>query len=376
MAHPPSDQMWAAEAVSEIRAACPERDDLAPWRKLSLRNDEERTFVLDKVEETYGEKRAPEQPLAALDNGAGKKPKVDRICRDSACKDIPQHDPDLCPNHFCKTCGDAWNKEVTRTDGRKTPHGNNCPKKLKGACAASAIAKRTADTAARKAASAGLADMAVARPLYGPVVPALPVHVAQQQQQQQQEPRSPSVGPLELPDELVANGDFSLVEYDSGRGASLTNDESAVPGSPQKNYEILTTELELERLSVDLRELEEGVNRKTQNARFLRSLNGPWIETYPPIKIKTSAKVTGTKKQRTAALKIRTIRVMYDVAKRDPANRVGPVDLKKGIDMVRGGPYVSERGYGDEVVHKITKTIDDMFRLCTTCHRTPWKECV
>ena len=364
----PVDSMWAGRVVSGIHTLCPELEDIVHFETFGLGNVFERASVLDMARRSYHAKRPAEQPLAALDNGAGKKAKKPKVChhKPAKCDTPPYHVPNLCPHHKCLRCNVKWNALVERPDGTTRIHGQNCPQHLVGATSAAAIAKRKADTAARKVASTGLGAMPVAAD--PPVVHAPPAHVAQQQQA----PPSEAMPTVRITDEVVAKADFSAFKF--GRGAALTDDDtdgSVAPGSPQ--YDIPTTELKQGRYYVGERELQDGVPPQEQDVPYMKSLKTFFTQKFPPDKITRTVPVTGTKEERAITLQLRTLKVMYFVACRHPENRVGPRDLRKGIDNVRGGPYTEEGRFSEEDVRAMTIQIDEIFGLCTTCHRRQGK---
>ena len=194
-----SDPMWAAETVAGILSVCADQEDVKIFEQFSQGTDQERAAVLDLARRRSSGKRPPQQQLSELDNGTTKKTKKTKkppkMCQPCALTCPPGYVPHkalFCPRKFCELCEVYQNEKVPRAGGRRTKHGQNCPKRPKGIVARSSTGS-SASASAPPVASAGgdaLANMPVHREGHPPL--------RATESQQQPPPRIPTDEELQL----------------------------------------------------------------------------------------------------------------------------------------------------------------------------------
>ncbi len=381
---PHADLYWGSKMAAGVLDMCPGRKEAKTLKKFSECDKQaQQHFVKMVLDRCSGGKRPPQQPISALDKHDTKKAKPtptkprSLICRSIVCREIARpkevdHKALFCPQKVCKTCKKSQDTLVMRSGGKETRHGQNCPLKPMGVCARAAPANTSASAAAPHVGGDVLATIPSVPPVYGVDEDVRPPPNAQQQQQQQQQQtlRSPSVGRVSIPD-YFDRDDFALLDPDTDSDEDEDEDEPMVPGSPQKHYDIVTAMLERGKWHVGPRELQDDLDATEQDERYLLGLKTYWTQRYHPIAVVGAVPAHGTEREREAALKVETFKVMHGLAvySHDKAKRVGPIDLKMGVQNVRGSTYVAQTDYSEDILFETVERIDTALDLCCTCHR-------
>ena len=169
---PPIYIPWAAETVAGILSVCADEEDVKIFELFSQGTDQERAAVLDLARRRSSGKRPPQQQLSEMDNGTTKKTKKTKkppkMCQPCALTCPPGYVPHkalFCPRKFCELCQVYQNEKVPRAGGRRTKHGQNCPKRPRGIVNRSSTGSSASASAPLVAGAGGapLANMPVHR---------------------------------------------------------------------------------------------------------------------------------------------------------------------------------------------------------------------